>query len=337
MASHRPESDADLQRELARLRRQNARLTRDNARLIRSLGESAEQQTATSEILRVISSSPTDLQPVLDTLVENAARVCGAEDAVIHRADGDVVRRVAHYGSMQSRPLGSAIPLNRESVLGRAIVDRQSIQVDTRQPGFEDEYPLSAARVKAWGASIALATPLLREGVAIGAIHIRRIEARPFSDKQIDLLKTFADQAVIAIENVRLFQELEARNRDLTDALEQQSATSEVLKLISRSAFALQPVLETLVENATRLCAAEKGFIFRFDGDRYHLGVTYGAEPEFREFLERTTFSPGRQTAIGRIALEPQVVHIPDVLADPEYHRSIGQKFIRLATGRSSS
>src|SRR5262249_26320024 len=171
-----------------------------------------------------------------------------------------------------------------------------------------------------------LIVPLIRDGLALGAIGIRRTEVKPFTDRQITLLQTFADQAVIAIENVRLFNELQAGNTDLAEALDQQTATAEVLKLISRSAFDLQLVLTTLLENATRLCAAEWGVIFRPDGEVHRMAVVYGAPPEFREFLTRTAIPPGRGSGVGRAALERRTIHVVDVSADPEYESAEFQK-----------
>jgi two-component system, NtrC family, sensor kinase len=289
----------------------------ENVRLFQELKESLEQQTATSEILRVIASSPTDIQPVLETIAENAARVCESDDALIYRLEDNRLIRAAKFGPI---PISaSAQPVSRGVPSGRAILDRQTIHVPDILTEIESEYPEAKAAQQAAGTRTVLATPLLREGVPIGIIVMRRTEVRPFSEKQIALLKTFADQAVIAIENVRLFQELQARNRDLTEALDQQTATSEVLKVISRSAFDLQPVLETLIENATTLCDADQGYIYRVDGELYRPAAGYNVTPEQKAWVEENPISPGTGTAIARVGLHHRTVHIPDVLADPDY------------------
>ena len=191
---------------------ENVRLFKELQERNRQITEALEQQTATSEILRVIASSPTDIQPVLDTVAENAARLCEATDAVITRVDGEGLKQVAQFGAM---PVPEPNRINRNSPVSRAIVDRKTIHVHDLLAEVETEYPESKERQKVTGTRTILVTPLLREGIPIGTINIRRTEVRPFSEKHVKLLETFADQAVIAIENVRLFQELEARTREL--------------------------------------------------------------------------------------------------------------------------
>src|SRR5262245_4589550 len=291
----------------------------ENVRLFNETKEALDRQTATSEILRVISRSPTDLQPVLDAVAERSASLCGASDGGIFRVDGDCLRLVAHHASIPSGPVGQfTLPLIRGTVGGRAVLERRSIHVTDLQQDVE-EFPEGSTTARRFGHRTILGVPLLREGVGIGCIIIRRTEAHPFTQKQVELLQAFADQAVIAIENARLFKELEARNNELRSSLEQQTATSELLKVIGRSTFDLQPVFNALAENAVRFCEAERAFIFRVDGQLLRGVASYNASPEVIAFIERNPATPGRGSATGRAALERRTVHIHDALADPEY------------------
>ncbi len=296
---------------------ENVRLFKELEARNRDLIEALEQQTATAEILRVISTSPTDLQPVLDTVVKSAARFCGAYDASMFRLDAETLRVVAHHGPIP-HPVGRLIPVIRGTISGRAVLERRAVHVTDIQAEVEG-FPEGQALAHEHGWRTILSVPLLREGASMGTIVLRRAEMNPFTDKQIALLHTFADQAVIAIENVRLFTELQEKNADLTKALEQQTATSEVLKAISRSTFDLQPVLQTLIENATRLCSAQQGFIFRAEGDLYHLAVDYNAPPAFSEWAQRYDIWAGDGTVVGRVALENRAIQILDAQADADW------------------
>jgi signal transduction histidine kinase/putative methionine-R-sulfoxide reductase with GAF domain len=278
-----------------------------------------EQQTATSEILRVISRSPTDIQPVLSAVAENATRLCNARDVSIALAEGDVLKVAASYGTMARWWPDEGVPINRGSVTGRAFVDRRPVNVHDLAAASDEEFPQGKVYQRGGGHRTNLAIPLLRDGVPIGVIAIRRIEVRPFTDKQITLLETFADQAVIAIENVRLFKALEARNRDVTEALEHQIATAEVLRAISSSAMDTQPVFQAIVESAVRLSGALFGSVYRFDGALIHMTAHHNYPNAALEFSRRFfPAPPGRQTFTGRAILERAVVHVPDVSQDTE-------------------
>jgi len=297
---------------------QNSRVLAELEARYRELAEALERQTATSEILRVIAGSPRDVEPVFAAVAARAARLCDASDAAIFQVDAGRLRLVAHEGPIPGHPVGQGPPLARGTPPGRAVLDRRTIHLADAQAESED-YPEGSALARRFGHRTTLVVPLLHADDAIGAIAVRRTEVRPFTDRQVALLQTFADQAVIAIENVRLFTELEARNRELRIALEQQTATAELLKVIGRSTADLQPVFEALAESAVRLCEAERAFIWRPDGDALRAVVIYNATDELREFAARTPIVPGRNSAAGRAALERRTIHIRDARTDPEY------------------
>jgi two-component system, NtrC family, sensor kinase len=235
------------------------------AQVIRERDEGLEQQRAISDILRVISNSPNDVQPVLDSVAEHTAPICEAQVVDIAIVNNEVFLIAASFGELGRLSCGESLPLDRSSVTGRSICDLQPVHVtDAQNAG--DEFPLGRELAIKFGHRTMLSVPLVREGRALGAILVRRTEVRPFEEKHIALLKAFADQAAIAIENVRLFKAEQQRTRDLTESLEQQTATADVLKVISRSTFDLPKVLNTLLESAARLCEADKGQILRPSG-----------------------------------------------------------------------
>jgi two-component system, NtrC family, sensor kinase len=292
----------------------------ENTRVLNELRESLAQQTATADVLKVISRSTFDLDAVLHTLVESAVRLCDADIGHIARPDErGFFQSQANFGwSQELKDELERTPFKpgRESVTGRALLERATVQILDAQT--DPEYKLSKAQ-KLGGYRTMLGAPLLREGTPIGVFGLARLSVRPFTDRQIELLTTFADQAVIAIENVRLFDEVQARTRELSESLQQQTATADVLKIISRSAFDLQTVLQTLVESAARLCDADKATITRKKGDAFYRAEAFGFSRDFVEYVKDIPIKPERGTAHGRALLEGKIVHITDVLNDPEY------------------
>ncbi|MGH7265064.1 MAG: GAF domain-containing protein, partial [Candidatus Rokuibacteriota bacterium] len=261
----------EFNRMTERLQESHANLEEKVEARTRELSESLEQQTATGDILRVIASSPTDIQPVLDAVAENAARLCGASDAIVFRVAEDMLEPVAFYGPIGTDPAR----VSRGFVSGRSVIERRTVHVHDLAAEV-DEFPDVRDRRDRTGVRTVLATPLLREGGAIGSILIRRLEVRPFTDNQIKLLETFADQAVIAIENVRLFQELQARTRELARSVDELQALGEVGRAVS-STLDLETVLTTIVGRAVPLAEASGGSIYEFDAanQEFHLRTTH--------------------------------------------------------------
>jgi two-component system, NtrC family, sensor kinase len=292
----------------------------ENTRLLNELRESLQQQTATADVLKVISRSTFDLPTVLQTLVESAARLCDAEKATITREKNGAFYRAESYGfSSEYMDYIKNMPIepDRSSISGRSLVEGRAVHVAdvTNDP----EHKLAEAQ-RLGDYRTALAVPMLREGVPIGVLSLVRNEVRPFSDKQVDLVTTFADQAAIAIENVRLFDEVQARTRELSESLQQQTATADVLKVISRSTFDLQPVLDTLTESAARLCDADLANIWRPHGSVYRLAASHRSiESKTKDYLENISLEPSRGSCVGRTLLEARTVHIHDIQSDPEY------------------
>src|SRR6516225_5136737 len=290
----------------------------ENTRLLNELRESLQQQTATSEVLQVISRSTFDLQAVLNTLTESAVRLCEADKGGIARKVGSGYVAAASYGHSPEEKqylLSTPFEPGRTTVSGRVLLEGRTLHF----PDILADPDIDTSRVQAIGERTILGVPLLREGAPIGVLVIARHAKQPFTEKQIELAETFADQAVIAIENVRLFDEVQARTRDLSESLQQQTATADVLKTISRSTFDLQTVLDTLVESAARLCQADIAGIHRLIGSTYQYAASYGMTPDLDQFMRTVRFMPDRGTITGRTALEGKVVQIADVLNEPDY------------------
>jgi GAF domain-containing protein len=296
---------------------------RNVALLARELDEARQQQAATADVLKVISRSAFDLRSVLDTLVGSAARLCEAYDAVLLLREGESLVFGAHHGPI---PVDFAKwPVTRAWTAGRSVVDRQPVHVHDLS-AERNQFPEGQAMALRMGHRSILSVPLLRDGEAIGSISVRRTEVRPFTTQQIELVTTFADQAVIAIENVRLFDEVQARTREISEALEQQTATSEVLQVISSSPGELQPVFDAMLANATRICEANFGNLMLYEGDAFRRVAHYGAPATFVEEQQRQpVIRPSAGHNLERLARTKQLVHVADVSAEPHIAPSLAK------------
>jgi GAF domain-containing protein len=328
----RVEPFTERQIELVQTFADQAVIAIENARLLNELRESLEQQTATSDVLRVISSSTGDLQPVFDAMLTNATRLCDASYGMMWLRESDSQMRVAaRHGNLPEAfldqwPIGRVFRPSPSLPTARVFETRKPVQVVhlKEDRSYFDHDPLAMAGLEVAGIRTLISVPMLKEGEVVGTLNVYRREVRPFSEKQIELVKNFAAQAVIAIENARLLNELRQRTDDLTESLEQQTATSKVLDVISRSAFDLQAVFEAVAESSVRLCGADRAFIYRFDGELLRMAVAFNAPEALKDFLSQNPMRPGRYSGAARAALERRTTHIPDVLADPEY--SYGSK-----------
>ena len=310
---------ARLTRERDEALQRQAAIANENTRLLAELRESLQQQTATADVLKVISRSTFDLQTVLSTLTESAARLCVADKGVITLRDGDVYRLVANYGfSPEALQYAAEHPVqpDRDSATGRAALEGRAIHI--RDVLADPEYRAGGYQ-QAFGYRTALGVPLLRQGATMGVFFLSRDEVDPFTEKQIELVATFADQAMIAIENARLFEAEQQRTRELTESLEQQTATSEVLQVISSSPGNLELVFAAMLENAVRICDAKFGGVYRCDGDTFSLVATHNLPPAYAEVSKHAPFRPSPKSFFGRFLAAKTVVHCADLAAEPGY------------------
>jgi GAF domain-containing protein len=283
-----------------------------------------EQQTATSQVLQVISSSPGDLEPVFTTILENAARICDAKFGNIYLWDGDAFRLVAAHNTplafAASRRAGPFRP-KPSYPFSRMVANKKVIHVADAGalPAYIERDPEIVAPVELGGVRTCLAVPMLKENEVIGALIVYRQEVRTFTDKQIALVASFASQAVIAIENTRLLNELRQRTTDLTESLERQTATSEVLQVISSSPGDVEPVFQAMLENAVRICDATFGNIYRWDGENLHLVAANNTPGSFVQTRARIGLHPGADDPVGRMIMTKAVVHTADLAAEREY------------------